>query len=227
MISFRLFGTNIIIKPVVLVNIILLWGAITWFGMSRNPGRGFWQGLLLSLLLMILLLVADIGHAIAHIFSARFANTPMDEILISAGMPRTRYFNNEVSPAAHRMRAMGGPIFSGLGLLVSFILYRFLSNGSVGRELAVWSMVGHGFILVGSLLPLPIVDGGAILKWTIIEKGKTEKEADNILRRINWTIGIVGLAIGMSLMAVKIWIVGLVFVGVGCISIGVAVGKIR
>ena len=68
---------------------------------------------------MILLIFADFGHAIAHIFSARYAKAPMDEILITAGMPRTLYTDNNVSPATHRMRAFGGPVFSTLGLLLS------------------------------------------------------------------------------------------------------------
>jgi hypothetical protein len=227
MISVKIFDTPIRIKLVFLVNIIVLWGAVTWYGLYKHPERSFLYGLFVGLLAMILLMIADIGHAIAHIFSARFASVPMDEILISAGMPRTLYSNNKILPSAHRMRAIGGPIFSGLGLLLSMAIHGIMPRDSLGGELAVWSLVGNGFILAGSLLPLPMVDGGTILKWTLVEKGKTEAEADAILRRVNWVIGITGGVVGIGLIIGKIWIAGLVCVGVGGISIAAAIGKVR
>lgn len=227
MISLTLFGTPIKVKPVVLVNLIVLWGAATWFGLLQHPDRDLWTSLLIGFMAMILLIIADFGHAIAHIFSARHAKAPMDEILISAGMPRTLYSDNEVSPAAHRIRAMGGPLFSALGLLLSVAVYGIASSASMSRELAAWSIIGHGFILIGCILPLPIVDGGTILKWTMVERGKTEAEADDALRRASWLLGIVAGAIGVGLLAAQIWIAGLVLVGAGGLAVGTAVGKIR
>lgn len=227
MISLEFFGTPIKAKPVVLVNLIVLWGAATWFGFHQHPDRGLWTSLLIGFMAMILLIIADFGHAIAHIFSARYAKAPMDEILISAGMPRTLYSDNEVSPAAHRMRAMGGPLFSALGLLLSVGVYGIASSGSMAWELAAWSIIGHGFILIGCILPLPIVDGGTILKWTMVQRGKTEAEADDVLRRASWLIGILAGAIGVGLLVAQMWIAGLVLVGAGGLAVGMAVGKIR
>jgi hypothetical protein len=227
MISVNVFGTLVKVKLLVVGNIILLWGGVAWYGLLRNPDRGLWSGILLGFLSMVLLLIADFGHAMSHIFSARYAGAPMAEILISAGMPRTLYSDNQVPPRTHRVRAMGGPIFSGIGLLLSLILYAVFTSGSIGRELAAWSIVGHGFILVGCLLPLPIVDGGTILKWTLVEKGRTETEADVILRRVNWVLGIICGAVGMGLIAGQLWVSGLVTLGIGIVAFGVAIGKIR
>ena len=151
----------------------------------------------------------------------------MSEILISAGMPRTLYSDNEVTPAAHRIRAIGGPVYSGWGLLLSMATCGITSSGSVERELAAWSIVGHAFILLGCILPLPVVDGGAIVKWTMVEKGKTEAEADDILRRVNWLLGVLLGAIGVGLIVAQVWIAGLVLVAVGGIAVGTAVGRIR
>jgi hypothetical protein len=53
----------------------------------------------------------------------------MDEVRISLGMPRTLYRENAVSPDAHRLRALGGPIFNALGLLVSLAIYRAARRG--------------------------------------------------------------------------------------------------
>jgi hypothetical protein len=222
MVTLTIFGTQVKINPVILVNLAVLWAAPTWIGLSQHPDRGFWTGLLIGFIAMILLIIADFGHAIAHIFSARYAKAPMDKILISAGMPRTLYSNDDVSPAAHRMRAIGGPIFSALGLLLSLGIYGLASSGSGARELAAWSTIGHGLIFVGSILPLPIVDGGTILKWTLVERGKTEAEADDILRRVGRLVGVVVVAIGAGLLIAQMWIVGLIVLIAGVIILYVA-----
>ena len=53
----------------------------------------------------------------------------MDEVRISLGMPRTLYRDNAVSPNAHRVRALGGPIFNLVGLLLSLAIYRAARRG--------------------------------------------------------------------------------------------------
>lgn len=191
MITVRIFDTPVRIKMNVVPLLFLLWGGVTWFGLFRHPEREFWQGLLIGLASSLVLLVADFGHALAHIFSARYAKAPMDELLISGDMPRTLYQNNNVAPGIHRMRALGGPIFNLLGLLLSIAVYHNATDYSLARGLIGWSIIGHGLIFVMSLLPLPIVDGGTILKWTLVERGKAEKEADEIVRRIDWVLGII------------------------------------
>ena len=151
MISMRIFGTRVRVKIIVLVIIATLWGGVTWLGLYWHPDRGFWQGLLIGSLSAILLLIADFGHALAHIFSARYAGAPMDEILIAAGMPRTIYWNNQVPPNVHRMRALGGPIFNMLGLVLSLAIFGIASSNSITKELAGWSASGHGLLLIRSL----------------------------------------------------------------------------
>ena len=121
MISMRIFDTPVKLRPVVLFNLIFLWGFATLFGLYQHPNRDLWMGLLVVFLLMFLLIFADFGH----------------EILITAGMPRTLDTDNNVSPAAHRMRAIGGPVFSTLGLLLSIAIYSITANNSVLREIVV------------------------------------------------------------------------------------------
>jgi len=95
----KIFSTPIKVKWTVLPILILLWGGLTWYGISHHPEHGFWLSLLIGLAASILLVMADFGHALAHIFSARIAGAPMDEILIAGDMPRTIYHNNDVAPA--------------------------------------------------------------------------------------------------------------------------------
>ena len=151
----------------------------------------------------IVLEAAELGHAFAHIASAGIAGAPMDELRISAGMPRTLYWNNAVSPDAHRLRAIGGPIFNTLGLLLSLAIYRAAARETIARELAGWSAIGHGLLVIMSLFPLPMVDGGTLLKWTLVARGRTEAEADALVGRVAWAIGILGGVLGAGFIVRK------------------------
>jgi hypothetical protein len=229
MVSLRIFDTPIKVKATFLIYIVPLWVGITWLGLHWHPSRGFWPGVLIGFVTVIILLIAEIGHPIAHIFSARYAGAPMDEIQISAeaGMPRTLYWNNEVSPDVHRMRAMGGLIFNLLGLLLSLAIYAVVPGNSIAWELAAWSAAGHGLLFIMSLAPVPMVDGGTILKWTLVARRRTVTEADEIVRRIDWVMGIVAGIVGFVLIALQNWIAGVILIGIGIVVIGIAVGRIR
>ena len=227
MFTFKIFRTPVKVKLTVLPILILLWGGLTWFGMSRHPERGFWLSLLVGLAAALLLLSADFGHALAHIFSARAAGAPMDEILIAGDMPRTIYHNNDVAPAVHRQRALGGPVFNAIGLLLSLAVFALVRGSPVVRELMAFSAVGHGLLLVMSLFPLLPVDGGTILKWSLVSAGRTPAQADRIVRGVDWVLGVALLLIGIGLLAIQLWIAGGVLTGVGVIVLGAAVGKIK
>lgn len=221
------FDTQIHIKPVLLLNVLGLWALATGVGLSRDPQRSLPLGLLAGFLVMVLLLVADIGHAVAHIFSARHAGAPMDLILLSAGMPRTLYFDNDLPPRAQRLRALGGPLYSALGTMLSAAAFAIFPRPSIAWELAAWSLLGHGGILAGSLLPLLIIDGGALLKWTLVARGRTLAQADDFMRRIDWGLGALGTVVGAALLAAGMWVAGLVALGVGAASAAVAAGWLR
>jgi hypothetical protein len=229
MISMRIFNTQVKVKVTFLIYIVPVWIGVTWLGLYWHPGRGFWPGVVIGLAAVILLLVAECGHPVAHIFSARYAGAPMDELQISAGggMPRTLYWKNEVSPNVHRLRAIGGPIFNLLGLLLSLVISAAVPGNSVVWELAAWSAGGHGLLLLMSLAPVPMVDGGVLLKWTLVARGKVVTEADEIVRRVDWVMGIVAGIVGVVLIALQIWIAGVILMGVGAVVIGIALGKIR
>lgn len=204
MISLRVFGTPVKVKETVIVPMLLLWGGLTWWGMRWHPKRGLGPGLLISLVTLVILVPVDFGHALAHIFSARYAGAPMDEIRITANMPRTLYWNNDVSPDQHRLRAMGGPIFSALGFLLSLAIYRRVPRNSIARELSGWSTLGHGLLFLMCLVPLPVVDGGTLLKWTLVAHGRSQAEADETVRRIDFGMAALGGIIGAALIGRQI-----------------------
>jgi hypothetical protein len=151
----------------------------------------------------------------------------MDEIRLSGGMPRTLYWNNDVSPDVHRMRALGGPLFNLLGFLVSVVTRRAASRSPGVREVAGYSAVGHGLLFILSLLPVPMVDGGTLMKWTLVARGQSEVQADETVRRINWAMAGAGGISGMSLIAARRWAAGGTLVGCGVLLAAIATGKIR
>ncbi|MFQ5343836.1 MAG: hypothetical protein ACE5F6_20020 [Anaerolineae bacterium] len=223
---FTVLNTPVKVKPAVLGNILALWGMLSWMAGRRRPERSWPARLLVGGLAMVTLVIADIGHAMAHIVSARYAGAPMDEILVSQEMPRTIYYDNDVPPQAHRMRALGGPIYSALGLLSSLAVRGLVPRTSAVHEIAGWSAVGHGFIL-GSIAPLPPVDGGSILKWTLVERGRTPAEADAVVQRLDLAIGGAATAAGVAFASRRRWLPALGLIGAGAIAIGAALGKIR
>lgn len=186
-----IFGTPLRIRPVVLVNLGMLWAVAAFLEHFWHPHWTLGLILAVGFGAVILLLLADFGHAAAHIFSARRSGGPMDELYISGGMPRTRYFNNDVPPEVHIGRSLGGPIFNLAGTLVSLAVLLLATNGSVMADLAGWSLTGQALILAGSLLPLPVVDGGVLLKWWLVRGGRTEAEAERFVKRAGWVSGIV------------------------------------
>jgi hypothetical protein len=217
MIRVKIFDTPVKASYTFLPIIIIVWGVVTWLRLYWHPERGLGQSLLIGFVTTILLLVAELGHPLAHTFSARYAGAPMDEIRIAADMPRTLYKNNDVAPHTHRMRALGGPIFNVIGLLLSIVIFEIGSANSIVREWMAWSAVGHGLLLMMSLAPFPAVDGGTILKWTLVASGRTEIEADKLVRRVDWFFVSTILVIGIGLTFMKIWIIGLIFLGIGVI----------
>ena len=231
---FTVWGTPVKVKPVFWANVLGLWGLMSWLSGRGKPERPWAMRLLAGLLSALALLVADVGHAMAHILSARYAGAPMDEILLSEGMPRTIYHDNDVPPQAHRLRALGGPIYSAVGLLVSLGLRAPAPRGSLAREVAGWSCLGHSLILGGSLVPLPIVDGGAILKWTLVERGQAPEEADEVIRQVDLSLGLAATATGVALAVARRgasprrrWLLALGLIAAGGIAIAAALDRIR
>jgi len=184
---------------------ISLWVFLTWLADRRRKDSAIGFNLLIGALGTVFAMSADIGHALAHSFSAKFAAAPMDEIRLGLDMPRTIYYNNDIEPRQHILRALGGPIFSAIGFLVS-IIWRLLSPAkSISRQLADISCISHGLILLGVFFPHPAVDGGTVLKCSLIEKGKEPEEVEKITRNASVGFGIslftlAGLFIGIYAM---------------------------
>ena len=151
----------------------------------------------------------------------------MNKILLGLDMPRTLYKDNDVPPRVHKMRAIGGPIFSTAGLVFS-LLWRVVSpSRSLSRELADIASVSHGFILFGALAPLPFVDGGTLLKWTLVEQGLTPDQADHRVHQISTGLGGMLMALGGLLIWRRRRLLGKVALAAGGVSAAAGLNLIK
>ena len=221
-----LYNTPIHVEKGGLLNWLSSWPLLAWIAHRRHPDWSWTQCVWTTVWAGLALVYADLGHASAHVVSARMAGAPMDEIRVPLGMPRTLYRNNDVSPWVHRMRALGGPVFSLIMLGVSLLVRASLPKNSAAREAADWSCIGHTFIGLGSLTPFPIVDGGTITKWTLVEQGRSPEEADKAVEQAGLAVS-GGVAVAGVVMAMRRrwgWAAGLL--GLALLGIGMAKGKI-
>jgi hypothetical protein len=224
---FTAWGTPVRVHPMVLANVATLWALLSWLAGRRHPAWRVGRRLLAGAASALSLLSADIGHAVAHIVSARWAEAPMDHVLISAGMPRTVYTDEQVSPLAHRRRALGGPLLNAAGFLVSLALRPLAPRSSVPREALDWSCLGHGALLVGSLAPLPLVDGGSLLKWSLVEAGHSPQQADTVVRQAGLGLAAGAAAAGLALAARGRWLPALGLLAAATFAVAASLDKIR
>lgn len=214
-------------RPGFWVLVLGLWLLLNWLGRWRWPGQSLGAYMLVGGAGTMLGLLADVGHACAHTISARLAKAPMDVILLGADMPRTLYWNNDVSPKAHIGRSLGGPAYSAVGLLLGIVWLLLAPPETAVRYLGeVWT-VTNGFIFLALFAPLPIVDGGVILKWTLVLSGRSEQQADQLVQRLGLGLALVLLAGSLLFLLQTAWLPGAILLMIGLMAAGAALKLIR
>jgi Zn-dependent protease len=144
-------------------------------------------------------------HNLAHAAAAAVIHRPMDEMRIIGGMPRVVYSNindETVSPDQHIIRALGGPIFNALLLAIAYPFKRWTYPSTLIREIASVATGVNLFLCTFSLIPIPGFDGGPILKWSLVKRGRTIDQADTEVRKINKALS-VGLSAGAAVAVRK------------------------
>jgi hypothetical protein len=195
---FSVLGSSVTAHPSALITLFVLFG--TGLGLA---GLRFRQPTLIdrlryALLTLVGYYTADTFHLLGHLLSARYAGAPLDHIYITAPLPQTLYDDNDVEPRTHCLRAVGGPVGSGWGFILARLLRRLTPANSAMRDLLNLIALANGLTSLGSFYPLPIVDGGTLLKWSLVEGGTPPPEADKVVQKTNLVLGIASL-IGIML----------------------------
>ncbi len=228
----RVFGTPVVVKGRTWLPVIegLLWGIMTRLARRRKPGRASHEAALVGLVTMIIAAGTEWCHNFAHAAAAWWVGKPMDAIRIFWGTPLVVYFDIEdptVTPREHIIRALGGPIFNLLAIIPLFFGRLVTRSTSLARELVDVALVANLFILLVGLLPIPGIDGGPILKWSLVSKGHPPRAADQIVRQVDGALA-VGLAGAAGLAAArKKWLVGIFFSLLGGLAFAFSRGWIQ
>jgi Zn-dependent protease len=133
-------------------------------------------------------------------------------------MPRTLYTKNAVPPRVHILRSLGGPLYNFLGLVLSVIWRSGSPSDSLSHELAETTAVTHAALAFASLLPIPVVDGGVILKWALVLRGHPPAQAGQIVNRASIGLGAAALGAGAFLLAAGRRTLGALVVGGGALA---------
>ena len=180
-------------------------GVMSYFAGKRRPGRTFKERVCVGMCTMPVVLGSEWLHNLAHAAAAWIVGKPVDCIRVVGGMPLLVYYDvNDlsVSPKQHMIRAIGGPLLNAILLPFAWLVKRFSPADSVWRDVGETAFAVNLFLSTMSLLPIPIIDGGPILKWSLVDKGRTVEEADQVVQKVNLGMGI-GLAGGAVAAAKK------------------------
>lgn len=221
---FNLLGTPVTAEPSAAITPTALFSLTLFLSDNDQP----WAVRFCRAVFMVLAYeIAVFGHTIGHIISARQAQAPMGRFHLTAPMPQTIYHNEDVLPAAHQMRAIGGPISSIILLLITLLWRPFTAVNSVGREFLTRSAWLHSFIGFGSLMPLPFIDGGALIKWSQVKQGRTPDAAEAVVEETNLFAGAACALVALILALLSYRKTAIACLGQAVVFIGAGLGKIN
>ena len=189
------FGTPIVIKGRSWLPLAQLfaWPVMAWVAKKRLAGRSWSQAYWIGALTTLVVLGSEWGHNLAHAAAARWVGKPVDAIRIIAGMPLLVYYDinaPDVQPKEHIVRALGGPLFNALLAPLAYLFRRLTAPQSAARDLASAALAANLFLPTVGLLPIPFIDGGPILKWSLVARGHSIPAADRAVRKVNLGLGL-------------------------------------
>jgi len=228
----HIFGTPLAIQGIswLPLNQLFFWVLFTWRSVRKHPTWTGFKHLILGGLRMAVLLGAEWCHNLAHVAAARAVDKPVDAMRIIVGMPGLIYDEPEhpsITPRQHLIRSLGGPVCNTVLLAVSKVFQRFTPTGSTAREVADTAVGMNIFIATASLLPVPVFDGGPILKWSLIGRGISPAKAAVIATRTNQVLGPGLLGIAAVAMGKKHWLLAFILAFLGALSLAAGLGKIK
>ena len=198
----RIWGTPIVVVGRTWLPLAELasWIFLSWWSSRRDPGHTPGMNLGLGAINTLTVLGSEWCHNLAHVAAAHVVDRPMDALRITWGMPLCVYYQLEdarVTPRQHIARALGGPLFTLAAALGLGRIRSMTRSSTAAREIADTALGANLVILSAGMLPYPGLDGGVILKWGLVESGRSPQQADQITRQVDGVVaaGLAGAAI--------------------------------
>jgi Zn-dependent protease len=85
----------------------------------------------------------------------------------------------------------------------------------------------NAFLCTASLLPIPGIDGGPILKWSLVAHGRKPDDADTIVQKVNGVLGIVLAVSGVTALRVGRRFLGVLLAQFAALAFSIRLGLIR
>lgn len=171
---------------------LVAWGVMTWFASRKHPqwsaGKRLWAGAITT----AIVLGSEWCHNLAHAALANKIGRPVDAIRIFFGTPLLIYYDindRQVTPKQHIFRASGGPLFNALMVPLGWLARHHTRENSLSRYAADYALGTNCFLSTFSLIPIPGIDGGPLLKWSLVEHGRSQAEADEAVQKVNLAVG--------------------------------------
>jgi Zn-dependent protease len=208
---------------------------ITWAIMVReagrlHPDRKWYQKMGIAAGTMPVILGTEWLHNLAHAAAAKMVGHPVDAIRIVWGMPLLVYHDIEdtsLSPKQHIIRSLGGPVINTILWYLGVICKRFTRFGTPAHDIIDAFKGTNAFLVIAGLTPQPWFDGGAVLKWALVDRGDSLEKADEKVRKVNYvTAAGMGTVSGFALKKRKRLLGGLLAM-LAAISVGTAAGWFR
>jgi hypothetical protein len=212
------------------VSQFIVWGVLSREARNQNPDRSWFRSGVEGFCKMVVMLGSEWGHNLAHLSASNLIGKPMDQFRIQLGMPRCVYHqlnDPDVEPREHVVRSLGGPIFNMMVLPLTCLARRLTKPDSIAGATARTAFQTNLFLGLISLLPIPGIDGAPILKWSLVERGKTIPEADEVVRNANGPLALIlGLASSLAFLKKKP-LAGFFSLMLGGISLSVFTGLLK
>jgi Zn-dependent protease len=204
---------------------LLSLGIFTLISRHDHPYWSRQKRLMTVVLSSTILFGSEWCHNLAHAALADWIGKPVDAIRIFFGTPLLIYYDindQQVSPAQHMLRGLGGPVFNALMLPLCWFARQFTSEDSLAHFGADFALKVNAFLATAAFLPIPGLDGGSLLKWSVVKGGRNPVVADEAVKTVNRFTGLgLAAATGIAIKKRHVWsAVGFALFGVISLAIG-------